>query len=89
MNKLSKIYKDQPEDPMTRAVYWVEYVMRHKGAPHMRSAGRFLNVFQYHSVDVILAYLTIFTVFIYFIVYKFLLCWLCTKVFNLIVKTIC
>src|SRR5438874_318766 len=31
VNKLSRIYKDQPNDPMTRAVYWTEYIIRHKG----------------------------------------------------------
>lgn len=28
--------KDQPDDPKDVAVYWVEYVMRHHGAPHLR-----------------------------------------------------
>lgn len=38
--------------PLETAVYWVEYVARHKGAPHLRSAGQDLNFFQYHSLDV-------------------------------------
>ncbi|KAJ9597675.1 hypothetical protein L9F63_011477, partial [Diploptera punctata] len=37
MKRLSDISRDQPETPMERAVWWTEYVIRHKGAPHMRS----------------------------------------------------
>ncbi|CAL8089902.1 unnamed protein product [Orchesella dallaii] len=31
VKKLSALYKDQPDEPLNRAVYWVEYVMRHNG----------------------------------------------------------
>ncbi|XP_021957851.1 UDP-glucuronosyltransferase 2B4 isoform X2 [Folsomia candida] len=50
---LSKIYRDQIETPLERAVFWTEYVIRHKGAHHMQSASKDLNFFQYHSIDVI------------------------------------
>ncbi|CAL4087206.1 unnamed protein product, partial [Meganyctiphanes norvegica] len=33
---VSKIIRDQPETPVERAVFWTEYVIRHKGAPHLR-----------------------------------------------------
>ena len=42
---------------MDRATFWTEYVLRHKGAMHMRSAGRHLNFWQYHSLDVVVALL--------------------------------
>jgi glucuronosyltransferase len=29
--ELSSIFRDQMETPVERAVYWSEYVMRHKG----------------------------------------------------------
>lgn len=47
------LYRDRPEHPLDTAVYWVEYVMRHKGAKHMQSQAVDLNWFQYHSLDVI------------------------------------
>lgn len=31
VKQLSSIYTDQPDDPLQRGVYWVEYVIRHKG----------------------------------------------------------
>lgn len=45
---------DQPQHPLDRAIYWIEYVIRHKGAPHLRSATRPLNTFQRGLVDVML-----------------------------------
>nr|CAD7573031.1 unnamed protein product [Timema californicum] len=50
--RISKIYLDQPKPPMDLAVYWTEYVIRHKGAPHLRSAALDLNWFQLHLLDV-------------------------------------
>ncbi|ODM90250.1 2-hydroxyacylsphingosine 1-beta-galactosyltransferase [Orchesella cincta] len=38
--ELSKLVKDLPQTPLEKAVYWAEYVLRHKGAPHLRSAAR-------------------------------------------------
>ncbi|XP_008827709.1 UDP-glucuronosyltransferase 2B31-like isoform X2 [Nannospalax galili] len=51
--RLSRIHHDQPVKPLNRAVFWVEYVMRHKGAKHLRVAAHDLSWFQYHSLDVI------------------------------------
>ncbi|XP_009238317.2 UDP-glucuronosyltransferase 2B10-like isoform X4 [Pongo abelii] len=51
--KLSRIYHDQPVKPLDRAVFWIEFVMRHKGAKHLRVAAHDLTWFQYHSLDVI------------------------------------
>ncbi|XP_026878143.2 UDP-glucuronosyltransferase 1-6-like isoform X2 [Electrophorus electricus] len=53
MMKLSVIHRDHPIKPLDLAVYWTEYVMRHKGAAHLRSAANELNWIQYHSLDVI------------------------------------
>ncbi|XP_070361829.1 UDP-glucuronosyltransferase 2B4-like isoform X2 [Equus asinus] len=50
--KLSRIQHDQPMKPLDRAVFWIEFVMRHKGAKHLRPASHDLNWFQYHSLDV-------------------------------------
>ena len=37
---------------METAVYWTEYVIRHRGAKHMRYPAADLNFFQYYSLDV-------------------------------------
>ncbi|XP_072631371.1 UDP-glucuronosyltransferase 2A2 isoform X4 [Canis lupus baileyi] len=51
--RLSRIHHDQPVKPLDRAVFWIEFVMRHKGAKHLRPASHDLTWFQYHSLDVI------------------------------------
>ncbi|XP_069314168.1 UDP-glucuronosyltransferase 2B4-like isoform X3 [Eulemur rufifrons] len=51
--KLSRIHHDQPMKPLDRAIFWIEFVMRHKGAKHLRVAAHDLTWFQYHSLDVI------------------------------------
>ncbi|XP_068831877.1 UDP-glucuronosyltransferase 2B17-like isoform X7 [Capricornis sumatraensis] len=51
--RLSAIQHDQPMKPLDRAVFWIEFVMRHKGAKHLRPAIHDLTWFQYHSLDVI------------------------------------
>ncbi|XP_049941550.1 UDP-glycosyltransferase UGT5-like [Schistocerca serialis cubense] len=50
---LSKLFRDRPRPPMEEAMYWTEYVVRHKGAPHMRSAALDLTWYQYLLLDVI------------------------------------
>ncbi|XP_074085416.1 UDP-glucuronosyltransferase 2B17-like isoform X5 [Macrotis lagotis] len=51
--RLSRIHHDQPVKPLDRAVFWIEFVMRHKGAKHLRPAAHDLTWYQYHSLDVI------------------------------------
>nr|CAD7606441.1 unnamed protein product [Timema genevievae] len=52
MRRLSAIFHDQPETPLERAVYWTEYVLRHGGAPHLRSVAVDLPLYQYLLLDV-------------------------------------
>ncbi|XP_034741006.1 UDP-glucuronosyltransferase-like [Etheostoma cragini] len=53
MVKLSQIHLDRPVQVLDLAVFWTEFVMRHKGAKHLRVAAHDLNWIQYHSLDVI------------------------------------
>lgn len=68
MLRLSSIHHDQPATPLETAVFWVEFVMRHGGAKHLRVASRDLNWFQYHSVDVAAVLLVAWMTFV-------ALCW--------------
>uniref|UniRef100_A0A3B4TEH6 UDP-glucuronosyltransferase n=1 Tax=Seriola dumerili TaxID=41447 RepID=A0A3B4TEH6_SERDU len=53
VQKLSALHKDRPVEPLDLSVYWTEYVMRHKGAKHLKPAGIDLNWIQYFCLDVI------------------------------------
>ncbi|XP_049825391.1 UDP-glycosyltransferase UGT5-like isoform X1 [Aethina tumida] len=50
---LSERFRDRPLPPLDTAIYWVEYVARHKGAPHMRTAAVNMPFYQYYLLDVI------------------------------------
>ncbi|XP_020786162.1 2-hydroxyacylsphingosine 1-beta-galactosyltransferase [Boleophthalmus pectinirostris] len=50
---LSTIHKDQPGHPVTRAVYWICYILRHNGASHLRAAVYDVSVYQYFLLDVV------------------------------------
>ncbi|XP_058980270.1 LOW QUALITY PROTEIN: UDP-glucosyltransferase 2-like [Musca domestica] len=52
VKKLSKRFRDQPLTPIETAIFWVEYVLRHDGASHIRNAGQDLSFWQYHNIDV-------------------------------------
>ncbi|XP_072338047.1 UDP-glucuronosyltransferase 1A1-like isoform X2 [Scyliorhinus torazame] len=52
MMKLSALHKDRSVSPLELSIHWVEFVMRHRGAEHLRPAAHDLNWVQYHSLDV-------------------------------------
>ncbi|XP_053720664.1 UDP-glucuronosyltransferase 2C1-like [Synchiropus splendidus] len=54
MQRLSRLHRDQPMKPLDTAVFWIEFVIRHKGAAHLRSESINLPWYTYHSVDVLL-----------------------------------
>ncbi|XP_041804344.1 UDP-glucuronosyltransferase 1A1-like [Chelmon rostratus] len=64
MQKLSALHKDRPVDPLDLSVYWTEFVMRHKGAKHLRSAVHDLNWIQYFCLDVIALLASVVLVFV-------------------------
>ncbi|NXI83545.1 UD11 glucuronosyltransferase, partial [Rhipidura dahli] len=73
IQRLSDLHLDRPIHPLDLAVHWVEFVMRHKGAPHLRPAAHDLNWVQYHSLDVI-AFLVAVVLLALFISWKCCLC---------------
>lgn len=67
--RISAIHHDQPVKPLDRAIFWIEFVIRHKGAKHLQAAACQLTWYQYHSLDVI-AFLIGYTVVFGFIAFK-------------------
>ncbi|RZF47912.1 hypothetical protein LSTR_LSTR008716 [Laodelphax striatellus] len=53
MLTLSKITNDKPMPAVETAVWWIEYVLRHNGAPHLRPACMDLAWYQYYSIDIV------------------------------------
>lgn len=51
--KLSAIFRDATDKPLDRAIFWTEYAIRHKGAPHLRMSSRNLTWYQNLMLDVL------------------------------------
>ncbi|XP_055010761.1 UDP-glucuronosyltransferase 2C1-like [Boleophthalmus pectinirostris] len=52
MQRLSRLHRDQPIQPLNSAIFWIEFVMRHKGAAHLKSESYRMPWYSYRSVDV-------------------------------------
>ncbi|XP_031441052.1 UDP-glucuronosyltransferase 1-2-like isoform X1 [Clupea harengus] len=59
MHKLSRLHKDRLVSPLDTATFWIEYVMRNKGAAHLRPESWDMPWYTYHSVDVVLLLLVL------------------------------
>ncbi|CAG9861074.1 unnamed protein product [Phyllotreta striolata] len=73
MKELSNRFNDRPMSPLDTAVYWSEYVVRHKGAYFMKSAAIDLPFYQYYLLDVLLFIVSILLLVTY-VSYRFLKC---------------
>ncbi|XP_051978854.1 UDP-glucuronosyltransferase 2A3-like [Xyrauchen texanus] len=69
IQRLSKLHHDQPMKPLDRAVFWIEFVMRNGGAPHLRTQSFKMSWIAYHSIDVILTLMVTVLIFAFVTVY--------------------
>jgi glucuronosyltransferase len=75
MQTFSAISKDVPDKAIDKAIWWTEYVLRHNGARHLRSALLDLTWYQYLLLDVIAAYLLIIAgSYLIYIIIRRILC---------------
>lgn len=54
MAKLRSLLQDEPLKGIQKAVWWAEYVIRHKGTRHLRSPTVDIEWYKYLLVDVII-----------------------------------
>ncbi|XP_017479991.1 PREDICTED: UDP-glucuronosyltransferase 2B1-like [Rhagoletis zephyria] len=50
--RFSRIFRDRPASPRETFLYWIDYVIRHNGARHLRAAGMDLKWYQFYLLDV-------------------------------------
>ncbi|XP_033182687.1 UDP-glucuronosyltransferase 2C1-like [Anabas testudineus] len=80
MQHLSELHHDQPLSPMDTAIFWIEYVIRNRGASHLQSAGFSLPWYSYFCLDVAVFIMVIAVFFVWFLV--FLCRMLCCRMFR-------
>lgn len=57
--RLRDLMQDEPMKPLERAVWWTEYVLRHRGAKHLRSPTANISWTQYLELELVLIILAI------------------------------
>ncbi|XP_051512018.1 UDP-glucuronosyltransferase 2C1-like [Myxocyprinus asiaticus] len=77
MQRLSDLHRDTPLKPLDSALFWIEFVMRHKGAAHLRNEAYKMPWYSYYSVDVVLFVLTMVLVPVFLTVT--LVRWVCIR----------
>ncbi|KAF2903763.1 hypothetical protein ILUMI_02413 [Ignelater luminosus] len=78
--ELAELAKDVPMSGLESAVWWTEYVIRHKGAKHLRSPALDLPAYQYFLLDVfVFCGLVVLTIGYVVIKLFRLICNLCKK----------
>nr|XP_018909188.1 PREDICTED: 2-hydroxyacylsphingosine 1-beta-galactosyltransferase-like [Bemisia tabaci] len=63
------IYGDLPETSLERAVFWVEYVIRHKGAHHLKPASATMPFHEYMLLDAIAFCSAVFILILYILIW--------------------
>ncbi|XP_072161474.1 UDP-glucosyltransferase 2 isoform X2 [Bemisia tabaci] len=75
IRRASKILSDKPMTSLETAVYFLEYVVRHKGAHHLKPLATKIPTYQLFLIDVIAIYGTLFFVVFYLILKLVILSW--------------
>lgn len=77
MQNLAKRFKDQPQTPLERAVFWTEYVLRHGNVDYLSPASRDLSIFYRFDLDisaVLLAISSLSLLILYNLIIRFMRC---------------
>ena len=88
--RISKLFRDRPQSALETGIFWTEYVIRHGGAPHLRSAAVDLPWYQYLLLDVLTLMLGFVLFIVFIIVYfvKFISVNLCRRKSAFLKKTL-
>uniref|UniRef100_A0A1B6FQ96 Glucuronosyltransferase n=1 Tax=Cuerna arida TaxID=1464854 RepID=A0A1B6FQ96_9HEMI len=78
--KMSQIVRDQVMSQMDSALYWIEYVLRHRDTQHLRPASAKLSWYQLWLLDVVVAVLA-FLCLIFLVLYKVII-WTLSRFFS-------
>jgi glucuronosyltransferase len=69
MKEWSALMRDAPQTPRERALFWIEYVLRHKGARSLQPPTVHTPFYQYFLIDVI-SFLALVTLLPTVLLYK-------------------
>ncbi|XP_071447734.1 UDP-glycosyltransferase UGT5-like [Hetaerina americana] len=83
IHKLSSTFRDQPEDPLARAIFWTEYALRQRTGriEHFHTPSKEYTWLTYYMVDIafILMFLNVFSVVLIFYGCRYVLTYISSK----------
>lgn len=59
MHNLNELVYDQPMTSLAKAIFWIEYVIRHKGAKHLEFKGKRVPFYQAYCLDFIAIFIVL------------------------------
>ena len=62
--EISRLLKDRPRTPLQATADWIEYVLRHGGARHLRAQVFDIPWYQYYLLDVMAVIVAIVTLIV-------------------------
>ncbi|KAJ8947849.1 hypothetical protein NQ318_009995, partial [Aromia moschata] len=74
---LRELLQDEPMSPLDKALWWTEYVIRHKGTKHLRSPTADVTWIEYLLLDVLLVVIISLGIIVYAVM------WLMKKIINI------
>ena len=63
--ELSRVWKDRPLSPMDTAIFWIEYVARHKGAVNLKPPTVDMPLYQYLMLDAIFVVVAVLLIILF------------------------
>ncbi|XP_070133680.1 UDP-glycosyltransferase UGT5-like [Drosophila bipectinata] len=67
----SELYRDRPLSAKETVIYWTEYVLRHRGAPHMQSPLVHMSFIAAHNIDIY--FLIVLFIYLLAVLFKFII----------------
>lgn len=64
VKKFAKIYRDRPQTVQETVRFWVDYVIRHRGAKHLQSPLVNMNYIQQNNIDILLLIVLILNILV-------------------------
>ncbi|KFB51596.1 hypothetical protein ZHAS_00019668 [Anopheles sinensis] len=69
MKRMSELFRDQPEHPLDRAVWWIDWVLRHPDSTELLTHGTRLHWFVKYSYDVLVPLLAAIAIVCHFVIF--------------------
>lgn len=74
IKRISELFRDNLVEPMDEAIHWIEYVIKHKGASHLKSSAVNMPWYEYLLLDVFLVFGGAFVILLLIIIKLFKKC---------------